>query len=291
MEPLFEIDCNDWHQSFSNDIQNQAIEALEQGKVLFFPALAFQFAEDEQGLLTPSASNGKAKNVSYNSRTKKIAGTAFVGDAKNSLQKLMARYADYTQTLVHNLLPGYMPKIQQGRTSYRPQEALNRKAPSFRKDDMRLHVDAFASTPVRNNRILRVFCNVNPANQDRIWRTGEPFEKVVAHFKKQLIPYSKFKASLLNLFQTTKTHRTAYDHYMLQLHDKMKEDMDYQEHVDQREVHFPSGSTWIVYSDCTSHAAMSGQYMLEQTYYLPYQAMQNPALAPQSILARAYNAR
>ena len=50
------------------------------------------------------------------------------------------------------------------------------RAVSWRKDDSRLHVDAFPSRPNHGERILRVFCNVNPHGEDRVWRVGEPFE-------------------------------------------------------------------------------------------------------------------
>ena len=47
----------------------------------------------------------------------------------------------------------------------------------------------------------------------------------------------------------TKTRRTSYDHYMLQLHDRMKEDPDFQARGEQLTHAFPAGSTWVVYTD------------------------------------------
>lgn len=284
---LYEINCADWKQDFAKEIQHQATEALEAGKILFFPKLSFQLNNLEQGFLTSTAGDGGAKNVSYHSKTGSIAHTSFKGEPRTALKNMMARYADAAQDLVNQILPHYASHLQMGRTSYRPVEVLNRYT-SYRKDDRRLHVDAFPSTPMGNKRILRVFCNINPANQDRIWRVGEPFEKVMQHFKNQLQPYSAFKAKLLKLFRITKFYRTAYDHYMLALHDAMKADMEYQRYAKQQEIHFPPGSVWIVFTDCVSHAAMSGQYVLEQTFYLPYAVMLNPKLAPQTILAPLY---
>ena len=285
---LYEINGTDWQQAFSKETQQQAIEALEQGKILFFPKLVFSLTDLEQGFLTPKACDRSAKNVSYTCATDSLTHTSFKGENRAALKNMMSRYAKFTRHLVEHLLPIYISHLQVGRTSYRPVEALNRRT-SYRKDDRRLHVDAFPSTPMGNNRILRVFCNINPAHQDRVWRVGEPFEKVVQRFKNQLTPYSSFKANLLKLFQITKSYRTAYDHYMLQLHDAMKADPEYQKYADQKEIHFPVGSAWIVFTDCTSHAAMSGQYVLEQTYYLPYTAMQNSNLAPQTILHFLYD--
>ena len=86
--------------------------------------------------------------------------------------------------------------------------------------------------------------------------------------------------SFLKLIKKTKTLRSGYDHYMINLHDNMKLDLDYQEKVAKKRIDFPPESTWIVFTDHVSHAALSGQYLLEQTFYLPVKAMQNPGLSP-----------
>ena len=87
-----------------------------------------------------------------------------------------------------------------------------------------------------------------------------------------------------NVLGITKGRRSAYDHFMLQLHDRMKADLGYQAEVDQTVFEFGAGSTWIVFTDQVSHAAMSGQYALEQTYCLPVACMLDPSRAPLRIL-------
>ena len=73
---------------------------------------------------------------------------------------------------------------------------------------------------------------------------------------------------------------------MLQIHDRMKADLNYQTTVSQQSIHFTPGSSWIVQTDQVSHAAMSGQHVLEQTFYLPVTAMVNPALSPLRVLEK-----
>jgi len=73
---------------------------------------------------------------------------------------------------------------------------------------------------------------------------------------------------------------------MLRLHDRMKADLTYQSEAVQRLYEFPTGSTWIVFTDQVSHAAMSGQYALEQTFHLPVHAMLDPSQSPLRILER-----
>jgi len=73
---------------------------------------------------------------------------------------------------------------------------------------------------------------------------------------------------------------------MLQLHDRMKADEEFQRASPQTGVDFPSGSTWLAFTDQVSHAAMSGQYQLEQTFLLPVEAMNEPERSPLRVLER-----
>ncbi len=82
---------------------------------------------------------------------------------------MIARFAACAGELVAALFPRYAPYVKRARTSYRPQPAVGRDV-SWRKDDSRLHVDAFPSRPNRGERILRVFSNVNPARGSRLAR-------------------------------------------------------------------------------------------------------------------------
>ena len=66
----------------------------------------------------------------------------------------------------------------------------------------------------------------------------------------------------------------------------MKANMDYQSKVDQITYEFPAGSTWMVFTDQVSHAAMTGQYCLEQTFFVPVTSMLDPSQAPLRILER-----
>ena len=74
-------------------------------------------------------------------------------------------------------------------------------------------------------------------------------------------------AALLAALKITKRKRSAYDHIMLHLHDAMKADLEYQGQCPQETMPFPPGCAWVCFSDHASHAVMSGQFMLEQTFY------------------------
>jgi 3-deoxy-D-manno-oct-2-ulosonic acid (Kdo) hydroxylase len=139
---------------------------------------------------------------------------------------------------------------------------------------------------VRGQRILRVFANVNPEGRPRSWRIGEDFEAVGRRFAPRLRMPVPASALLLRAFGITKSRRSAYDAMMLQLHDLMKADSEYQKAAPQTAFDFPAGSTWMAFTDQVSHAAMSGQYQLEQTFLLPVEAMRSPEQSPLRILER-----
>ncbi len=84
----------------------------------------------------------------------------------------------------------------------------------------------------------------------------------------------------------TKRRRTEYDHVMLQLHDHAKADLVFQRDAPQARVDFAPGTTWVVYSDQVLHAAMGGQHMMEQTFYLANEQLQRPETSPLRVLER-----
>lgn len=283
---LHTISASAWEAVFTSQIQQQAIEKLEHGNILYFPKLDFSLLAMEKDFLTPDYADPHAKNISYQPNQKKLWGVQQLSDqGRTQLKQMLDRFAWVTRGLLYRLLPAYKEALVIGRTSYRPVEISNRKT-SYRKDDKRLHVDAFPSAPNQGKRILRVFTNINPNGKARIWRIGEPFERIAQRFLSDIKKPLRAKAALLRFLRITKSYRTAYDHYMLNMHDHMKADEHYQQHSKQQEIAFPAGSTWIVQTDHVSHAAMKGQYVLEQTFYLPISAMQNEMHSPLRILEK-----
>ena len=276
---LITLGISSWNPNLDSTQPKEYTHALESGRVPFLPHLSFEIAEDERYLLSPKWSDPKAKNISYDPQTELVKHTSATGTDKEAIGRMMARYADYTHKLVESLFPAYRRGIRIGRTSYRPAEADGRSS-SVRKDDRLLHVDAFAASPVQGERILRIFSNINPEGKPREWTLGEPFDTLAPRFLPKIQRPIPGSAWLLKTLGITKGKRTEYDHYMLQLHDQEKLDSDFQQTCPKRFVSLPAGSTWIVYTDLVPHAVKSGQFCLEQTFYLPVESMQEPDLSP-----------
>lgn len=278
---IIDIDLTEWQVETPNQTW---IAALEAGKVLYFPKLAFELQESERAFLTPAIREAKSRNISLDVRGH-LKGAAADTEQQLALALMIGRFRDQALTLVHSLLPQYRTALRVAPTSYRPMQVETRSQ-SWRADDRRIHVDAFPSRPNYGERILRVFANVNPEGTPRVWRVGEPFETVARRFVPRAKPYVHWQASVLKALRVTKSFRSEYDHLMLQLHDGMKDDMQYQQDADQVTMPFAAGSVWVCFSDQASHAVMSGQYMLEQTLHLPPEKQYDPSASPLAILTR-----
>ncbi|HKP67209.1 MAG TPA: Kdo hydroxylase family protein [Casimicrobiaceae bacterium] len=281
--PIVTLDIASWRPVVDPAAVERYARALEAGSVLVLPRLAFSLAPDETRFLDVRWSDGKAKNISLDGDS--IKGARGSADELAALRRMVARFAADATALVAALFPRYAPHLTRARTSYRPHGATGRPV-SWRKDDTRLHVDAFPSRPNHGERILRVFCNVNPNGEDRVWRVGETFETMARRLLPRIRAMYAGEAATLAALRVTKQPRSQYDHLMLGLHDRAKADLDYQRESAQREVRFAPGTTWICYSDQVMHAAAAGQYMLEQTTHLPLAALYEPERSPLAVLER-----
>lgn len=273
------VDNRDWNQPIAG-----LVPALEAGKVLFFPQLRFELTPDETRLLRADVRDEKSRNISLRNDGV-LAGAAVQGEEQARLAAMIGRFRAQACALIDAIAPAYKPALRLAPTSFRPTQVESRTQ-SWRADDRRLHVDAFPSRPNRGERILRVFTNLNPNGEPRVWRVGEAFEDIARRFVPRAKPYVAWQAKALKALHVTKSLRTEYDHLMLQLHDGMKGDVDYQRNSPQVTMPFPPGSTWVCYSDQASHAVMSGQFMMEQTLHLPAEAQVDPTASPLAILER-----
>ncbi len=276
--------------SWADDGPTRGVEALiESGQVLSFPQLAFVLSAAEQKFLDPRWADGRAKNISLRWSADATDSTmrGATGGAADlaDLKAMIVRYADQSEALALRLFPHYRGALRRGNTSFRPVDVAGR-ATSWRQDDTRLHVDAFPSNPMHGTRLLRVFCNVNPRGEARRWRVGEPFEAHARRYLPQITRPWSGSAWLLETLRITKRRRTEYDHLMLQLHDRAKADAEFQRASPRAAIEFAPGTTWVVFSDQVLHAAMGGQHMLEQTFYLDVARQQRPEVSPRGTLER-----
>jgi hypothetical protein len=277
-----ELPITGWTGPFDPDAVGAAVPALEAGRVVVLPNLPFEVTHEEQAVLSADLLSGKRKNISLDPATGKIGGA---DDLPAPLAALMRRFAAQADALARGLLAPYGAQLRLARTSFRPAEIAGREY-SPRKDDKRLHVDAFPTRPTHGDRILRLFSNIAPDGRARDWRVGEPFADLAARYHSTLPAPAAAKARLYALLGLTKGVQSGYDQMMLALHDRMKRDETYQSAAPSLPWSFPAGTTWMVFTDQVPHAALAGHFALEQTFHLPVSAMVAPDTAPLRVLER-----
>ena len=264
--------------------QAEQIKALEAGKILYFPQLGFKLSQHEQRFLTQEIRDPNVRNISLDADGG-IKGALCDAADLQDLAVMITRFRSDATALIASLAPRYVAGLRLAPTSFRPTRVEGR-VQSWRADDRRLHVDAFPSRPNCGERILRVFTNLNLRGEPRVWRVGEAFSEIAARFVPRAKPYSRIQARLLAASRITKSLRSEYDHLMLQIHDGMKSDADYQRDAPQVTMPFAAGSAWVCFSDQASHAVMSGQFMMEQTFHLPVALQYDNQSHPLAILTR-----
>jgi hypothetical protein len=264
--------------------------ALENGNILVFPKIPFPFPQEEiDFLLKQRQSGGKGhKNIAYKPNIDKLSNH---DGNEERLKTILRNYSERTTQFLTEILKPYSKEWKIDYTSFRPFQEKGRDLRLRARNDL-LHVDAFPTRPLHGDRILRFFTNINPT-ESRNWITSEPFEELV---KKVPFPkpvgYSLLKRleRKMKLFMRSSglpvTLRSPYDSFMLKMHNYLKENEEFQKNCHKDSWAFPPNSCWAVFTDQVSHAALSGQYALEQTFLIPVPALLFPEKSPLRILER-----
>ena len=273
-------------------------EALEAGAILLLQAQPFDLAEEDRAFLLSQRQSDSLyhKNIAYRPLSDRLSGfSSDRPDEAERLHRLMRDYsAQVTATLAQILAP-YANRWTLDYASFRPLEEKGRNLPVHKRNDL-LHVDAFPTRPTHGARILRVFTNLNP-DEPRVWLTGGPFDAVARRYAEEaglarfaaarpelFVRLQRAIPALRSLLRHVAIDRSPYDRFMLAFHDYLKERTEYQRVDDKLRTEFPPGATWVVFTDAVPHAALSGQFALEQTFIVPIDAMVTPAKSPLRIL-------
>jgi hypothetical protein len=268
---------------------------LEAGNILFFSRPPFDIPQDDRSFLLGRTQTSSAlhKNVAYRPAEDRITGLAKSEEVEAArLRLILKNYSQNAAQFLGELLPPYAGKWKLDFASFRPLEERGRPARLHARNDLP-HFDSFPTRPTNGDRILRFFTNLNPS-QNRVWTTSQTFAAIGPHFAKSLglprprsaNPLARGVRALASTLRLPGAHRPPYDNFMHRCHNAMKEDASFRESCPKQRWEFPPGSSWIVFTDCVSHAVLEGQYALEQTFLISRQAMVDPEKSPIAILER-----
>ncbi|MBB6145546.1 hypothetical protein HNQ77_003507 [Silvibacterium bohemicum] len=270
---------------------------LEAGEILYFPQTPIAISPDDlQFLLGQQQTDSSLhKNIAYKPNIDKLSGV----DTKTAdtqavarLQGIMRGYSRSVTEFLTGFLTPYRANWQLDYASFRPQEEQGRDLALRKRNDL-LHTDAFPTRPTYGARILRFFNNIHPT-RTRDWVVGDPFEQVVRQFApSQIAPQpdgagSKLGKSLGRAIglgaAIPSIKRSPYDDFMMRFHNFLKENESFQRDCVKHPWQFPSGSSWMVYTDTVPHAVLAGQYALEQTFLVKPEALVAPEHSPLKVL-------
>lgn len=273
----------------------QCCEQLEKGEILFFSRPPFPLAEDDRNFLISQRhiDSRLHKNISYRPGEDLLRGFSDGQENETRIHGIMRAYSSAVSGFVSRFLSPYGGRFQLDYASFRPLEEQGRDLPLHKRNDL-LHVDAFPSRPTRGGRILRVFTNINP-KQERVWLVGERFPALAQHYALEAglgdicRAGSGLRARVVHLLRAVRlpvTERSPYDEFMLRFHDWLKENTRFQSGAEKVRLAFPPLASWLVFTDGVPHAALAGQFALEQTFIIPPAALVAPDCAPVHILEK-----
>jgi hypothetical protein len=281
---------------FATEASDQEYRSLEGGDILYFPSAPPLIRDEERSfLVTQRQVDGSLyKNISYRPAEDRLRGVH-----RNDLAQLkrahdiMRAFSARSIAFMSSFLRRYARDWKIDYASFRPIEEQGRKVALHSRNDL-LHFDSFPSRPSHGDRLLRIFVNIHP-ERSRVWLTSDRFEVLAPQFAGK-IGLTR-TPSLADVCKRTAiklaagmglpvVNRPPYDAFMLRFHHAMKEDAAFQAGCRKDRWEFPAGSSWIVFTDGASHACLSGQYALEQTFIVRRGSLSCPDLAPISILER-----
>jgi len=271
----------------------QFCEQLEEGRILFFNGIPFEFPVGDREFLLGQrqSATGLHKNVSYRPQQDRIKGSAAdTGRDRERLHDIMRRYSKAVVGFLEVILKPYAANWRLDFASFRPEQEQGRDLPVHKRNDL-LHVDSFPTRPTHGARILRCFTNINPT-EPRIWITTDGLPDLARRHASDAGldriaaagPGGSWFGKVKRAVGIPGADRSAYDRFMLRFHDYLKENHSFQSSCPKIRIEFPPVSTWLCYTDSVPHAVLSGQYALEQTFLISPKAMVTPEKSPIRVL-------
>jgi hypothetical protein len=283
-------------ERFGTEATREEYRELESGDILFFPDSPPLLTDAEKAFLVTQkqVSGTHHKNISYRPQEDRLKGVdQNDAELRARVHEVMRAFSQRAIGFMGAFLKTYASEWKIDFASFRPMEESGRQVALHSRNDL-LHFDSFPTRPSHGDRLLRIFTNIHP-ERERVWVTTDNFHALAGQFADRVGLHRKPTAMAVCGAVTTRiaaklglpfTDRPPYDSFMLKIHHAMKEDAGFQQTCRKDRWGFPSGSTWIVFTDGASHACLSGQYALEQTFTVRRSSLVFPEIAPIAVLEK-----
>ena len=284
-------------------------DALERGEIVHFPRCPIELPDEAElkFLREDLATHLRNKNVSYHPETDSVPGLKKSDPVRTErAQRILKQHARRVEAFLTRTMPTLTRDWIIGTSSFRPIQEKSRNLSAHASNEL-VHIDAGAYGPTHGDRVLRFFVNVNPA-EDRVWATRGTFPQLYERFGRaaRITPDTRKRASLergaldqlrtgflrtlasAGLPQAMLIDSSPYDRTMRQFHNYMKDEPAFRDDTSSEvEIRFAPFSAWMVLTDMVSHASLSGQYALVNTFLLRLASCRLPQFAPYRILSAA----
>jgi hypothetical protein len=275
-------------------------DALERGRVVHFPSCPVALAgEADLEFLRGLGAKLSRKNVSWYPEDDRLVGLADAAAAAQARAVLRA-HSERVRAFLGRAIPRLFRDARVGTSSFRPLQERGRNLSAHASNEL-IHVDAGAYGATHGDRILRFFVNAN-AGEDRVWASKGTFRELhqkhareagVAGARVQPGPLDRALSAALGAVarvspKVKMVDTSPYDRAMRRFHNFMKDTPSFRDSsAGLVELRFRPFSAWMVLTDAVSHACLSGQHALVDTFILPLANCRLRDEAPFHILANA----
>ena len=277
--------------------------SLEEGAILLFPPGVLELPpEDDLAFLREELARGMTlKNISYHPHGDYLSGLK--GAHRERTRSILRAHSERVTRFFGDLLPRYATHWDAGKVNFRPLQEKGRALSRHSSNEL-LHVDAFASGATHGGRTLRFFTNIHPT-EERVWKSAGLFPELFEEFGRDagIVPLprrglaegpldhalSGFLRALSRVVPQARTvDSSPYDRAMKRMHDALKDDEAFQQDEARCSFfRFEPFSSWACLTDMVSHACVSGQHALVNTWTVPREALAAPEMAPYAVMSAA----
>lgn len=294
-------------ERLDSDVADRLADDLEKGHIVFFPNCPLQLPSDTdlEYFRQQLPKQLKIKNISYHPESDRATGIEGDTELAQRSRNMLVTHSNRVQEFLQGVIPGLTPDWTVGTSSFRPIQEKGRDLKPHSSNEL-VHIDAGAYGATNGDRILRFFVNVNPT-EDRVWATKGTFADLYARYgadagiaagpagrpsdylnkglADHLLGGVTRSLEAVGLAEARVLNSSPYDRTMRRFHNFMKDTPSFQkDRTGHQEFRFPPYSAWMVLTDTCSHASLSGQHALVNTFLIRLACCRLQDRAPINIL-------
>ncbi len=277
-------------------------DELEKGQIVHFVECPVVLP-DQADLVFLRDELGKhllRKNISYYPDADRLVGVKAGPEMVARALGILKTYSNRVQRFLEQVMPKFFRGARLGTSSFRPLQERGRNLAPHASNEL-VHVDAGAYGATHGDRILRFFTNIHPS-EDRVWMTKGNFADLyrrhaeaagiasTARLKIEERFWDRFYSGFIRAASgwvpmARMIDSSPYDRVMRTFHNYMKDTPAFQQdRAGDLEIAFRPFSSWMVLTDAVSHACISGQHALADTFLVPLANCRLREYAPYEIL-------